>query len=470
MQRALIVDDSKTAQFRLKKMLVRYDLIVDTALSAEEALGYLSYRAPAVIFLDHHMEGMDGLEALRIIKANPNTAMIPVIMYTAQKGDLYIGQARALGALDILSKETFKPSNLERVLAGLGIRPSENSAESTSPPSETAKVPAAPAQIETPKPRQVKAAKPKGASAVPSSDDPPLIQIRAQVARLFEIHIADVRQQITENTRFIVRRLSGEIEKKALNEPTVGDVPLSVVNAEMSADQRKASLVSGSLLVLIIMGLGLLGYELFQTKGELNQLADSYSALVDLNRQNISLMTEISEKIAPQTAEQSPPAGLDHNLMDALSWALDTDLQFGFNTPPLGEGQINKISNLVYRLASAGFNGVIELNIHFGNVCLQQEATGGWQLADSNTTIDKCTFLEELNPEFSAGDYLSMAYLNFEQTAAPLQGGDIEMYVSSSGLSSPRYEYPVAEAGITAGEWNHIALQNNRVAISFTYL
>ena len=123
MSRVLIVDDSKTAQFRLKKMLARFDLDVDTALSAEEALGYLSYQMPSVIFMDHHMEGMDGLEALKIIKANPSTAMIPVIMYTAEQGDVYTGQARALGALDILSKEVIKPSNLERVLSSLGIKP-----------------------------------------------------------------------------------------------------------------------------------------------------------------------------------------------------------------------------------------------------------------------------------------------------------------------------------------------------------
>ncbi|HEY7772170.1 MAG TPA: response regulator, partial [Marinagarivorans sp.] len=68
-KRALIVDDSKTAQVRLQKMLERFDIDIDTSSSAEEALGYLSYRQPSVIFLDHHMEGMSGLSALKIIKS-----------------------------------------------------------------------------------------------------------------------------------------------------------------------------------------------------------------------------------------------------------------------------------------------------------------------------------------------------------------------------------------------------------------
>jgi CheY-like chemotaxis protein len=120
-RRVLIVDDSKTAQVRLRKMLERFDVEVDTVLSAEEALGYLSYRHPAAVFLDHHMEGMDGLEALKIIKSNPSTALIPVIMYTSEQGDVYVGQARALGAIDILGKGAMKHGNLEKVLGSLGI-------------------------------------------------------------------------------------------------------------------------------------------------------------------------------------------------------------------------------------------------------------------------------------------------------------------------------------------------------------
>ena len=52
-KKALIVDDSKLAQFLLKKMLGRHELEVDTIDSAEEALGYLSHKKPDVIFMDH---------------------------------------------------------------------------------------------------------------------------------------------------------------------------------------------------------------------------------------------------------------------------------------------------------------------------------------------------------------------------------------------------------------------------------
>src|SRR5690349_9625179 len=121
-KQALIVDDSKTAQYLLKRMLQKYELMIDVVGSAEEALSYLSYNHPAVIFLDQQMTGMTGMEALKTIKANPHTALIPVIMYTSQNDDLFVSQAIALGAQGILSKNSMQAASLQQVLERLNVR------------------------------------------------------------------------------------------------------------------------------------------------------------------------------------------------------------------------------------------------------------------------------------------------------------------------------------------------------------
>lgn len=115
LNRVLLVDDSKSARFALRKMLERDGYEVDMAESAEEAMGYLSDNQPDVIFMDHYMPGMDGFEAARLIKSEPSTAAIPIVMCTSKDDDDYFEQAKAHGAADILSKPT-TPSALTDVL------------------------------------------------------------------------------------------------------------------------------------------------------------------------------------------------------------------------------------------------------------------------------------------------------------------------------------------------------------------
>lgn len=70
-KRALVVDDSRSARVALKKLLDEHDLDVEFAVSGEEALEFLDRELVDVVFMDHHMPGMDGLEAVAAIKRNP---------------------------------------------------------------------------------------------------------------------------------------------------------------------------------------------------------------------------------------------------------------------------------------------------------------------------------------------------------------------------------------------------------------
>src|SRR5262245_8564862 len=119
-KRALVVDDSKSARAFLARILERHEITVDAAESAEAAIEYLARNKPDVIFMDHMMPGMDGFQAVQTIKNNPRTSAIPILMYTSQEGDLYLGQARALGAEGVLPKQ-IKQSDVTRMLYQLHL-------------------------------------------------------------------------------------------------------------------------------------------------------------------------------------------------------------------------------------------------------------------------------------------------------------------------------------------------------------
>src|SRR5579871_4915269 len=109
-------------------MLEKYDIEVDMADSAEAAIEYLKHDRPDAIFMDHQMPGMDGLQAVKVIKSDPQTAMIPIMMYTSQAGELYVGQARALGAMGVLPKQV-RPVDVSKVLYELHLLPDRRGSE-----------------------------------------------------------------------------------------------------------------------------------------------------------------------------------------------------------------------------------------------------------------------------------------------------------------------------------------------------
>jgi len=118
MSHALIVDDSKTARYALRQLLARHQFRVDMVESAEEALDYLNSQRPDLIFMDHMMPGMDGFQAVKAIKSSSATHDIPIVMYTSTQDGVYFGQARALGAADVILKPA-TPADLAGVLTRL---------------------------------------------------------------------------------------------------------------------------------------------------------------------------------------------------------------------------------------------------------------------------------------------------------------------------------------------------------------
>ncbi|MDM4770379.1 response regulator [Solimonas sp. SE-A11] len=115
---ALIVDDSRSARFALRRHLEHHAYKVDTAESAEEAYSFLKDHQPEVIFLDHVMPGTDGFTALQHIKQDPTTVYIPVVICSSNEGAEFNAEARAKGASDVLQKPP-TPEQLIRVLENL---------------------------------------------------------------------------------------------------------------------------------------------------------------------------------------------------------------------------------------------------------------------------------------------------------------------------------------------------------------
>lgn len=121
-RRALVVDDSRIARHVLTSMLDRLGFEVETTDSAEAALICVSVYRPHVVFMDHLLPGMQGLDAVRRLRARPDAAALCIVMFTSQDGELFADVARAAGADDIFVK-TADSSALETILGQLDLLP-----------------------------------------------------------------------------------------------------------------------------------------------------------------------------------------------------------------------------------------------------------------------------------------------------------------------------------------------------------
>lgn len=109
----LIVDDSRISLLLLSEMLRVGGYQVYEAISGEVALAEVAKVTPELILLDINMPGMDGFEVCRKLKANPESAAIPVIFLSGLSDTETKLKGFEIGAVDYISK----PFVVEEVLA-----------------------------------------------------------------------------------------------------------------------------------------------------------------------------------------------------------------------------------------------------------------------------------------------------------------------------------------------------------------
>ena len=96
-KRILVVEDQEDNRQILRDLLASADYTMDEAENGQEAIEAVARQRPDLILMDIQLPIMDGYEATRRIKGNPDTKNIPIIVVTsyALSGDE--GKAREAG-------------------------------------------------------------------------------------------------------------------------------------------------------------------------------------------------------------------------------------------------------------------------------------------------------------------------------------------------------------------------------------
>ena len=102
--RILVIDDSLTILAVMRKMLTQNNFVALEAADAETGVETARAEKPDLIFLDIVLPGMNGFAALRILRRDPVTKDIPIIMMSGNAEATEQFYAQKIGADDFMKK------------------------------------------------------------------------------------------------------------------------------------------------------------------------------------------------------------------------------------------------------------------------------------------------------------------------------------------------------------------------------
>jgi DNA-binding response OmpR family regulator len=113
MARILIADDDDLIAQLASEVLIDAGHACGWVTSAAEAWRLVQKKRPDLLLLDQEMPGESGMTLLRRLRRSPELYDLPVMMFTAMRGEEDRAQALFAGAQDFLSKP-FEPFDLVR--------------------------------------------------------------------------------------------------------------------------------------------------------------------------------------------------------------------------------------------------------------------------------------------------------------------------------------------------------------------
>ncbi len=445
-KKALIVDDSKSACLVLKRMLKEFALEVDTVESAIDALQYLESHQPDVIFMDHMMPGMDGFEAIKHIKINPLTAVIPIMMYTSRSDDVYLSQARALGAVGIIPK-TISPVGLKASLFKLGLI-DDRRIEST---------------LIIDKPVTDKADK-QGIKKSPATQYSDNGTFSEEIQRLMDDQTVELHKSmwlgVESVSHEIFNRLNGELEKQ-----------FKKTQQALQANNKKfwpLYIVSALLVLSIVFNVRLIAdnHQL-----EKNLLATNIKqSFASDERNEEENLADRQELIEPEQQEALLPDDQEilnqEILKEFVAWAHNMVIEYPFNELALNDKRLPHIDALIKKALEAKYTGNIILQTHVGRFCMIRDPFGNYKLADDKLSITQCEYIgNNLQPNDAPSAHQSLSFANYLSEINYLNKKSVEVEVTNVSRSLEISEYPETAPQTKVEEWNLAAQINNRITV-----
>ena len=131
MMKVLIIEDNVTVTTLYRNMLRAAGFTVETAADGATGLAAVSSFRPDVVLLDLMLPAVDGLSVLRTLRADPEWAALPIVVFSNSYSGQRLNEVWDAGATQVLAKASSTPKQVvEAVRATLTVRTSGETSRS----------------------------------------------------------------------------------------------------------------------------------------------------------------------------------------------------------------------------------------------------------------------------------------------------------------------------------------------------
>jgi hypothetical protein len=350
------------------------------------------------------------------------------MMYTSQEGEVYLGQARALGALGVLPKQ-IKPADVSKVLYQLHLVPDRRTSEQSSFTAVTPRAEGAPVEF--------------GAAAPRFLTDSTLRE-----------HFAELRRALVAGVDTQTDRITAEV-RALLLEALPPPPPLPPPDpAPPRAATPWAWIVASAALAIAFASSALWWRSvqlLERLEVEVTQLRTQQAA------------PAVASATAPQAAAEAADSSSPRTAASNDSKPIVVPVPYG--AEPLGGARLDIIRQQLYRLARQKVTGVADMRTFAGRFCLIGNALEGYSPAPEETLVSRCDLVGNPSEEAFTSPRTPLALANLIGEIRSTTRGALEVQVSAGDPANVLTPYPPASTYLNAGEWNRAAITNNRVEI-----
>jgi hypothetical protein len=214
--------------------------------------------------------------------------------------------------------------------------------------------------------------------------------------------------------------------------------------------------LAAALAALAVLPTAVLTVMYLRAQDRMHELAQSNAHLANVLAEQHADLREL------QQALDSPPLDIATTLLGLPRKVETASVPYG--EPPLAGARLERLREMIAALKSDGFEGRLHIATFTGEFCLTGNSIEGYSLAADDTPLKRCDLVgNPFEDGLTTAQRQSLAFANLvasirQETSA------LTFDIHYEGRK-PSVPYPDSSrfAQLSAGEWNRIAAQHNRV-------